>query len=63
MTYFNESIKKKENPLEGEAANGKLEVVTNLATDGLQILAVRMTDAQYIRMGGKSSYILSRSLS
>jgi hypothetical protein len=35
----------------------------NLATDGLQILAVRMTDAQYIRMEGKSSYILSRSLS
>jgi hypothetical protein len=30
---------------------------------GLQILAVRMTDAQYIRMEGKSSYILSRSLS
>ncbi len=27
LTYYNESVKKKENPLEGEAANGKLVVV------------------------------------
>ena len=37
--------------------------MTNLATEGLHILAVRMTDAQYIRMEGKSSSVLSRPIS
>src|SRR5712691_10980365 len=37
--------------------------VSNLATEGLHILAVRMTDAQYIRMEGKSSSVLSRPMS
>src|SRR5262245_61127970 len=30
--------------------------------EGLHILAVRMTDAQYIRMEGKSSSVLSRPM-
>src|SRR6266567_6397390 len=34
----------------------------NLATEGLHILAVRMTDAQYIRMEGKSSSVLSKPM-
>ena len=35
----------------------------DLATDGLHILTVRMTDTQCTRMEGKSSYVLSRALS
>src|SRR5205823_6747639 len=35
----------------------------DLATDGLQILAVTMTDAQFTTMEGESSYFQSRSLS
>ncbi len=35
----------------------------NLVTDGLHILAVRMTDAQCTWMRRKSSYVLSGSLS
>jgi hypothetical protein len=38
-------------------------LATNLATEGLPILAARMTDAQYIRMEGKSSSVPSRPMS
>jgi hypothetical protein len=36
--------------------------IANPATEGLHILAMRMTDAQYIRMEGKSSSVLSRPM-